>query len=108
MVEGVGRGGVPTPAPSTLAESVVFRGPTGPLEGAVTLRQVVGGLAKQLKQLDVRHQLENGDTVMTVYDVDLGMPGGPIAMAELLRIVLGEIAEIELLFDPSRLSGGSA
>ena len=93
-----------------LSSGLVFRGPSGALEGAAPFRGVVSGLARQLRGIAVRHQLAEADRVITVYDFDLGLPDGPIPMAEVLEIAGGEIAGIELLFDSRRLApaGGEA
>ena len=87
------------------ADAVRFRGPTGPIEGAAALRGVLEGLARNVQGLEIRHQLEASGQVVTVYDFDLGLPDGPIPMAERLAVEGGEIAEIELLFDARRLPG---
>lgn len=87
------------------AETVSFRGPTGTIDGAAPLRAVLGDLSQRVQALTVRHQLSEGDQVVTVYDFDLGLPDGPIPMAERLAFVDGEITEIELLFDAGRLPG---
>ena len=89
-----------------IAETLVFRGPNGALEGAATFRGVVAGLARQLRGLAIRHQVATPERVVSVYDFDLGLPEGAIAMAEVLVIENGRIAEIELLFDASRLAPG--
>lgn len=44
------------------------------------------------------------DTVLSVYDFDLGASGGPIPMAEVVRVSSGAIREIELIFDPARMA----
>lgn len=89
------------------AASFSFRGPNRAIEGADAFRGVVEGLARQLKDLTIRHQHGSAESVVTVYDFDLGLADGPIAMAEVLEFEAGEIAAIELLFDPGRLAGGA-
>jgi hypothetical protein len=42
--------------------------------------------------------------VVTVYDFDLGMPEGPIPMAEVLDVEDGAIRRIDLMFDSKRLA----
>lgn len=90
------------------AEKLTFRGPNGTIDGAAPFRSVVAGLAQGVRSLDVRHRLAHGDTVVTVYDFDLGLPDGAIPMAEVLRIEDEEITAIELLFDARRLGAGAS
>lgn len=96
-------GGDPGAVP--FADALVFRGPSGMTEGAAGFRAMLGGLAQNVKQLDMRHQLSAKDCVLSVYDLDMGAPGGPIPMAERLRIDGDRIAEVELFFDTKRLGG---
>ena len=91
-----------------LADDLVFRAPTMELRGASQFRPVVSQLAQRLQGLEVRHQLCTEDTVVTVYDFDLGLPDGPVPMAEVLAVRAGQVAEIELLFDSRRLAGGAS
>ena len=86
------------------AEDVVFRGPTGPIEGATALRARLAALAQGTKDVTMRHQVVGGGQVLSFYDFDLGLPGGPIPMAERLGCDGETIEEIELLFDPARLA----
>ena len=86
-----------------MQDDLVFKSPNGPVEGAAVFRQMLTGLAENIVGIDVRHQFEKTDTVVSVYDFDMGLPGGPIPMAEVLRLREGAIAEVELLFDSKRL-----
>ena len=91
-----------------LAEDLIFKGPGGEIKGAASFRAVVAGLAQQLVKLEIRDQLASDTVVVSVYDFDLGLPDGPIPMAEKLCIRGNEITEIELFFDSRRLPGGPA
>jgi hypothetical protein len=88
-----------------LAEQLHFQGPSGTIEGAAPFRGVVSGLAQTVKGLEVRHQAVADGTVVTVYDFDLGLPDGPIPMAEVLRVEGDAIRAIELVFDTKRMPG---
>ena len=87
------------------AADIRFHSPSGVTEGAAPFRGMLTGLAKNVKALTVRHQLSEGDDVITVYDFDMGLPGGAIPMAERLHCKGGEIVEAELFFDSKRLGG---
>ena len=86
-----------------MAQGLRFRSPMMELGDAASFRGAVKGLAQQVKAVDVRHQVCAADSVLTVYDFDMGAPGGPIPMAEILTVANGELADVELLFDSARL-----
>lgn len=88
-----------------MEDDLVFRGPSGEIKGAEAYRTVLAGLARGVKDLKVREQAVVGASVVTIYDFDLGAPGGPIPMAEVLRIPGSAIAAVELIFDSARLPG---
>ena len=87
------------------ADGVTFRGPLNQTDGKGQLREMFGGFLAGIEPnaLELRAQLTDGETVLSVYDLEMGTPSGPIPMAERLRVSDGAIAEIELIFDPSRL-----
>ena len=86
------------------AEDLCFRGPNGEVEGADALRPMLAGLASRHAGLAIRHQVAGEGQVISVYDFDLGLPGGPIPMAERLEIRGEEIVAMELLFDAARMA----
>lgn len=86
-----------------MAEDLTFRGPGRTASNAQAFRKALRGLSTQVKGLELRQQLAEGEFVLTFYDLDLGAPDGPIPMAEKLRVVDGEIVDVELLFDSRRL-----
>ena len=89
-----------------MAEDLQFQGPTGSIDGAQAFRGTLTGLAQGVKSLAIRHQVEAEGVVVSVYDFDMGLPGGPIPMSEVLEVRDGAIAQVELVFDSARLGGG--
>lgn len=89
-----------------MTDDLVFRSPMMTLEGPEAFRQALSGLMAGFKAMETKVQLCEGDTVVTVYDFDMGLPGGPVPMAEVVRVRDGAIAEVDLLFDSKRLSPG--
>ena len=87
-----------------MADDLHFASPAMQLDGAEAFRGALGGLVQQVKGLEIRHQSVDGDAVLTVYDFDLGLPAGPIPMAERLQCRDGVIAEVELIFDSARMA----
>lgn len=86
-----------------MAEDLTFRGPGRSASSAEGFRGALRGLSIQVRSFKMRRQLSDGEFVLTFYDLDLGAPGGPIPMAEKLRVVDGRLVDVELLFDSRRL-----
>ncbi len=86
-----------------MADDLTFAGPGRSAASAEAFRGALAGLSPQVRGFAIRRQLADAEHVMTFYDLDLGAPGGPIPMAERLRIVGGKIVDVELLFDSRRL-----
>ena len=86
-----------------LAQDVHFHSPIAELEGAAAFRKALAQLLPRVRSLVIRRQLAESGVVISVYDLDLGAPGGPIPMAETLRVANDRIVDVELLFDPARL-----
>jgi len=86
-----------------LRADVRFESPRFVLDDAVAFREALGRLVPGVRSLEIHHQLIDSGTVLTVYELDLGAPGGPIPMAERLRIIDGELVVVQLIFDSTRL-----
>ena len=86
-----------------MAAALRFLSPAMVLPSAEAFRGALGGLVQQFQGMEIRHQSVDGEAVLTVYDFDMGLPGGPIPMAEVLRCRGGEIAEVELIFDSAKM-----
>ena len=90
-----------------LAADVSFRGPLVQLDGAGALREMLAGIAQDVRRLDVVRQFDDGEFVQTIYDFDAGAPA-PIRCSETIRVVDSAIASIELFFDPPSAYRSSA
>ena len=86
-----------------MADGLVFRGPMMTLDSAAAFRQALGGMMGQFRGLTQSAQFADEKKVVTVYEFDLGLPGGPLPMAEVLHVRDGEIAEVDLIFDSVKL-----
>ena len=84
-----------------MADDLKFASPMMQLDSAAAFRGALGGLVQRVAGLAIRHQVQSGNAVVTVYDLDMGLPSGPVPMAEVLTAEGGAIAHVELLFDPS-------
>ena len=86
-----------------MREDLLFVSPRFTLNSAAAFRGALTGLFQQVKGLEISAQLQEGETVVTFYELDLGAPGGPIPMAERLRVENGALTRIDLIFDSARL-----
>lgn len=89
-----------------LTDDFVFSGPGTPAADADTFRAMAGGIASMLQGIEIDRQLRNGDTAITTYGFDLGLPAGPIRMAEAVTHDGDAISRIELFFDSAAMGGG--
>lgn len=46
--------------------------------------------------------------IHTVYDVDLGLPTGPLATSQTVTFVDGAFASVEVIFDAAKIAGVAA
>lgn len=86
-----------------MASDLRFASPRFQLHTADAFRGALSQLRPRVKSLKIRSQLHEGDVVVTIYDLDLGAPAGPIPMAERLRVEGGRLVEVDLIFDSARL-----
>lgn len=86
-----------------MADDLRFTSPRFTLEGAPAFRRALADLLPRVRSLAMRDQLVGRGRVLSLYQLDLGAPDGPIPMAERLGVERGAIAEVELIFDASRL-----
>ena len=86
-----------------MADDLRFVSPRMTLDGPEPFKDALRALFTRVNTLEITDKSVEKDVVLTFYNLDLGVPGGPIPMAEKLWIVDGELAEINLLFDSARL-----
>ena len=86
-----------------MADDLKFVSPRFKLDSATAFRGALMGLFARVESLNITSQMYDHDTVLTFYDLDLGT-GGPIPMAEKLKVVEGKLEKVDLLFDSARLS----
>lgn len=86
-----------------MSEAIVFVSPRFTLNGEGPFKAALSNLFARVKDLTISDQIHSNDTVLTFYDLNLGLPDGSIPMAERLRIENGELVEIDLIFDSARM-----
>ena len=80
-----------------------FRGPLARAGDATTYRSICADFASAVANLTVRTRIGSGDVVHLVYDVDMGLPDGPLPTSQTIRFEEGAMADVEVIFDAARI-----
>ncbi len=91
-----------------LADDLTFESPRIILNNANAFRAALESLINQVNDLHIIDQIQHGNRILTFYKLDLGMPGGPIPMAERVQVDSGKITHISLIFDSARMTSSAA
>ena len=87
-----------------LAEDFEFTGPVGSFSSAEGYRAMAREAGQAVTRFEVRRQFADGDTVCSIIDWEMALPGvDRMTSAELLQIVDGVIVRGELIYDGEAL-----
>ena len=87
-----------------LAEDFEFNGPVASFDSADGYRAMAAEAGQAVTSFDVRRQFVDGNTVCSIIDWELAMPGvGRLTSAELLEVEDGVIVRGELIYDAEAL-----
>ena len=87
-----------------LAEDFRFVGPVASFETAEGYRAMAREAGQAVTSFRVRRQFVDGDTVCSIIDWEMAMPGlGKLTAAEVLEVADVEIVHGELIYDAERL-----
>jgi ketosteroid isomerase-like protein len=87
-----------------LADDFQFTGPVASFETADGYRAMAREAGQAVISFEVRRQFVEGDTVCSVIDWEMAIPGvGPMTSAELLEVKDGQIVRGELIYDAEEL-----
>ena len=87
-----------------LAEDFRFIGPVASFETAEGYRTMARDAGQALRSFRVRRQFVDGNTVCSIIDWEMAMPGlGMLSSAEVLEVVDGKIVRGELIYDAEGL-----
>jgi ketosteroid isomerase-like protein len=87
-----------------LADDFEFTGPVASFESADGFRGMAREAGPAVTSFEVRRQFVDGNTVCSIVDWEMAMPGlGPMTAAELLEVADGEIVRGELIYDAEAL-----
>lgn len=92
-----------------LADDFEFIGPVASFDNADGYRAMSAEAGKAVTSFNVRRQFVDGNTVCSIIDWEMAMPGiGRMTSAELLEVADGVIVRGELIYDAEALRGAMA
>jgi ketosteroid isomerase-like protein len=87
-----------------LADDFEFIGPVASFDSAEGYRAMAREAGPAVTSFEVRRQFAEGNTVCSIIDWEMAIPGlGRMTAAELLEVVDGEIVRGELIYDAETL-----
>ena len=87
-----------------LADDFQFTGPVASFDSAEGYRAMAREAGQAVTSFEVRRQFVDGDTVCSIIDWEMAIPGvGPMTSAELLDVKDGKIVRGELIYDAEEL-----
>ena len=87
-----------------LADDFQFSGPVASFDSADGYRGMAREAGKAVTSFNVRKQFVDGNSVCSIIDWELAIPGvGPMTAAELLEVEDGVIVRGELIYDSEEL-----
>jgi ketosteroid isomerase-like protein len=87
-----------------LADDFRFTGPVASFDSADGYRAMTREAGQAVTSLEVRRQFVDGDTVCSIIDWEMAIPGvGRMTSAELLEVKDGQIVRGELIYDAEEL-----
>jgi ketosteroid isomerase-like protein len=87
-----------------LADDFEFVGPVATFDSAEGYRAMARDAGQAVTRFSVRRQFVDGNTVCSIIDWEMALPGiGPMTSAELLEVENGTIVRGELIYDAEAL-----
>ena len=87
-----------------LADDFTFSGPVASFDSAAGFREMAAEAGQAVTSFSVRRQFVNGNTVCSIIDWEMSIPGtGRMTSAELLEVKDGRIIRGELIYDAEEL-----
>ena len=87
-----------------LADDFQFLGPVASFDSAEGYRRMAREAGQAVTSFNVRRQFVDGNTVCSIIDWEMAIPGvGPMTSAELLEVENGVIVRGELIYDAEEL-----
>lgn len=88
-----------------MLDDVRFTGPLASASTADEYRSICRGFAESVDDIAVRTLVGDDDVIHAVYDVDMGLPSGPLTTSQTVEFVDGAFASVEVIFDAAAITG---
>ena len=87
-----------------LADDFAFSGPIASFENVAGYREMAAEAGKAVTSFEVRRQFVDGNTICSIVDWEMAIPGtGRMTCAELLEVEDGKLVRGELIYDAEEL-----
>lgn len=88
-----------------MREHVRFTGPLTSANRAEDYRSICRELAATVREISVRTLVGDDLVVHVVYDIDLGLPSGPLPTSQTVAFDDGAFSSVDVIFDAALLTG---
>lgn len=82
-----------------MQDDVRFKGPLATSSSAEEYRVICQELAHSVAGVSLRTLVGDDSVIHAVYDLDMGLPSGPLATSQTVEFVDGHFASVEVIFD---------
>lgn len=91
-----------------MRDDVRFTGPLASSTSADEYRSICEDFAGVVNGVSVRSMVGDADVVHAVYDLDMGLPSGPLPTSQTIGFVDGAFASVEVIFDAAAITGAAS
>ena len=86
-----------------MRDDVRFTGPRASSVTAVEYRSICGGFADAVRAMSIRTMVGNDDVIHVVFDLDMGLAGGPLPTSQTVEFIDGAFSTVEVIFDAAAI-----
>lgn len=91
-----------------MREDVRFTGQLASATSAEEYRSICRDFAGAVRKVSLSALVGDDSVIHAVYDVDLGLPTGPLRTSQTVEFVDGAFASVEVIFDAAAIAGAAA
>ncbi len=88
-----------------MRDDLRFEGPLATSDTADEYRAICRDFATSVADVSLRTLVGDDRVIHAVYDLDMGLPNGPLATSQTIEFVDGRLASVEVIFDAAVITG---
>lgn len=88
-----------------MRQDVCFTGPLASATGAEDYRAICQDFADSVEDIQMHTLVGDDEVVHVVYNVDMGLPNGPLRTSQTVTFVDGAFASVDVIFDTALVGG---